>query len=95
MSWRTFFFLVARWIRPRPFRLQSVRVVGEDGALVAPGSGVVGEVQCRGPTVFKGYWRDPDATSRAFDGEWFKTGDLATIDEDGYLTFGIRQEQAH
>ena len=72
-----------------------MRVVGEDGALVAPGSGVVGEVQCRGPTVFKGYWRDPDATSRAFDGEWFKTGDLATIDEDGYLTFGIRQEQAH
>ena len=41
----------------RPFRLQSVRVVSDDGSVVAAGSGVVGEVQCRGPTVFDGYWQ--------------------------------------
>jgi acyl-CoA synthetase (AMP-forming)/AMP-acid ligase II len=44
-----------------------------------------GEVVLRGPKVFKGYWRDPDATSAAFAGGWFHTGDIGTRDEDGYL----------
>src|SRR5262249_17086499 len=55
---------------------------GEGRSLPA---GERGEVVLRGPKVFKGYWRDPDATARAFEGGWFHTGDIGIRDEDGYL----------
>jgi malonyl-CoA/methylmalonyl-CoA synthetase len=47
---------------------------------------VEGELQVRGPTVFVGYWRNPAATDAAFEDGWFKTGDLASVSEDGYYT---------
>jgi len=48
-------------------------------------AGERGEVVLRGPKVFKGYWRDPEATSAAFAGGWFHTGDVGVKDEDGFV----------
>ncbi len=49
------------------------------------GTGEAGEVLVSGPNVTRGYWRDDGATEAAFTGEWLHTGDLATLDEEGYL----------
>ena len=56
-----------------------------DGKGVSVGPGERGEIVLRGPKVFKGYWRDPDATVEAFRGGWFHTGDVGVRDDDGYL----------
>ncbi len=53
-----------------------------------------GEVQVRGPNVFAGYWRRPDATAEAFDPDgWFRTGDLGEFDEAGYLRLRGRAKE--
>lgn len=61
-----------------------VRLVDADGDDVLVGDS--GEIWVRGPNVFKGYWNDPDATAQALtpDG-WLRTGDIAVVDDDGYL----------
>jgi long-chain acyl-CoA synthetase len=48
-------------------------------------TGAIGEVCVRGPNVMQGYWGLPEATAEAFFGEWLRTGDLGTIDGDGYV----------
>ena len=48
-------------------------------------AGERGEVVLRGPKVFKGYWKDPEATTAAFRGGWFHTGDIGIKDEEGYV----------
>ena len=60
-----------------------LRIV-DDGGRSLP-AGERGEVQIRGTTVFGGYWKRPDATAEAFDGDWLKTGDVGYLDEEGFL----------
>ena len=55
-----------------------------DGGEVAPGE--VGEITVRTAKVMSGYWGDPAAAAAAFAGGWLLTGDLATVDGDGYIT---------
>jgi long-chain acyl-CoA synthetase len=51
-----------------------------------------GELLVRGPSVFEGYWEMPEETAAAFDGKWFKTGDIAHIDSDGFLFITDRKK---
>ena len=61
-----------------------MRLVDADGDDVLVGD--AGEIWVRGPNVFAGYWEDEDATAAALtpDG-WLRTGDIAVVDDDGYL----------
>ena len=59
-------------------------VVGDDDARTPPG--VVGEVRARGLGVTQGYWRKEQETQAAFRNGWYYTGDLATIDEEGFIS---------
>jgi long-chain acyl-CoA synthetase len=52
-----------------------------------------GEILVKGPHVFQGYHNREEETSEDFDGEWFKTGDLGTLDEEGFLTIAGRTKE--
>ncbi len=59
-------------------------VDGVEMRLLDPSPEGVGEIAIRGHNVMKGYWRNPDATAQAIDADgWFRSGDLARVDEDG------------
>lgn len=60
-----------------------VRLVDRDGRDV--GEEGIGEVWLRGPSVTPGYWQDAEATHKAFQGGWFRTGDVARRDADGFF----------
>jgi long-chain acyl-CoA synthetase len=51
-----------------------------------------GELLVRGPSIFKRYWQNPAETERAFEGEWFKTGDIGEIEADGFLKITDRKK---
>ena len=60
-----------------------IRVVNDKGDECPTGER--GELQVRGTSMFRGYWNRPDADAEAFDGDWFRTGDTAIIDAEGFL----------
>ncbi len=76
--------------RPAPFN--RVRVVDPvTGERVPPGG--VGEITVRGPNVFTAYWQNEAATRQAIRDGWFHTGDLARIDEEGFVTIAGRLKE--
>jgi fatty-acyl-CoA synthase len=68
------------------------RVVDDDLRDVKPGSGEVGEIVHRSPHLMLGYFHDDEKTKAAFSGGWFHSGDLATIDEEGFITVVDRKK---
>lgn len=70
----------------KPNVLMEVRVVGDDGADVGHDGAAVGEVWLRGESVAAEYFRMPDETAASHVGDWFRSGDLATVDDEGFVT---------
>jgi long-chain acyl-CoA synthetase len=69
-----------------------MRVVDEDDNDVARGE--VGEIVIRGHNIMKGYWNRPEANEEAITAEgWFRTGDMAKVDEDGYFFIVDRKKE--
>lgn len=66
----------------KPVFHSRMRIVDEDGRDVARGQ--TGELIIQGPHVCSGYWRNPEATTKALRDGWFHTGDMARQDADGY-----------
>ena len=76
-----------RWgTHGRPVPGNEVRIVDPESGRELP-AGEQGEIVVRGRGVFKGYWRKPEATARTLRDGWVHTGDMGTLDADGYLTF--------
>jgi fatty-acyl-CoA synthase len=67
-----------------------VAILGPDGETLAPGE--TGEICLRGPKITPGYWRDAQKTKASFFGEWFRTGDIGHLDEEGFLYLTDRKK---
>lgn len=74
-----------------PISSTEIKMLDDDGNEVAQGE--PGELCARGPQVMKGYWERPEDTAQVMNGEWFKTGDVATIDEDGFIRIVDRKKE--
>ena len=77
----------------RPRTGMQVAVLKDDLTLAAQGE--IGEICCRGPAVFAGYYGNDEATQKALRGGWFHTGDLGYLDERGFLFISGRQSDMY
>ncbi len=75
----------------KPLLHAEAAVRRQDGSVCGPGE--VGELTLRGPHVFLGYFDRPEATAQALRGGWLWTGDLASVDEDGFFTIVGRRKE--
>ena len=73
-----------------PFSIVEVRVVDGDDNPLPPGE--TGEILVRGDTVMPAYWDNPEASAETLRGGWLHTGDLGSLDRDGYLTLRDRSK---
>jgi long-chain acyl-CoA synthetase len=73
-----------------PWPSTELKIVKEDGTDAAIGES--GEIWARGPQVMPGYWNRPDETAKVFNGDWFKTGDIGMMDEDGFFRIVDRKK---
>ncbi|QDV08657.1 Long-chain-fatty-acid--CoA ligase [Planctomycetes bacterium Poly30] len=76
----------------RPFETVELDVIDEGGRSVPRDDRTVGEIVARGSTITPGYWNRPAETKAAFRGGWFHTGDLATIDAEGWVNIVDRKK---
>ncbi len=74
-----------------PLPNTDVKLIDDDGNDVAVGE--KGELCIKGPQVMKGYWNRPDETEKVMMGDWFKTGDIAVIDKDGFVKIVDRKKE--
>jgi fatty-acyl-CoA synthase len=74
----------------RPVLNVETRVVDDQMRDVAPGE--IGEIVHRSPHVMQGYFHDDERSAAAFEGGWFHSGDLATLDDEGYITVVDRKK---
>jgi len=75
----------------RPMMFTEVRLLDDDGRDVAAGE--VGEMHICGPHVSSGYWQNDAETAAAYSGGWFRTGDLARCDDDGFFYVAGRRKE--
>ncbi|MBU2915096.1 MULTISPECIES: AMP-binding protein [Reichenbachiella] len=74
-----------------PMPSTEIKLIAEDGTEV--GFDEPGELYAKGPQIMKGYWNRPEETKHVMEGEWFKSGDIATMDSDGFIRIVDRKKE--
>jgi long-chain acyl-CoA synthetase len=69
-----------------------VRIADDNGNALPPGADNVGEIQCQGPQVMKGYWQRPDETAKTIKDGWLCTGDMGFMHPDGFFQIVDRKK---